>query len=65
MIKKGICTKAEAEKLLEISSKELYNKLKDPGCRLIKSKMKGKYIYSSVIAEFERIHGFKYHKACV
>lgn len=62
-IYKGVCSASEVLEILGISAK-MHSKLKLSGESLLEpSKMKGKYIYSSVLREFKRIHGVNYYNA--
>lgn len=62
-VKKGICTAAEAREILGLGRTEFYRMIADPNTRIRPSSKQGKYIYSSVRAEFKRLHGVSYEEA--
>lgn len=65
-VRKAILSKAEAMELLGITSeKDFYREKNSPESLMIPSKKKGKFIYSSVVRDFERIHGVPYKDAVV
>ncbi|MCM4170071.1 hypothetical protein DHD32_01155 [Arenibacter sp. TNZ] len=65
-IRKGICTTAEAMEILGLSSADFQKERCSKGSLVKPShKKRGKFIYSSIIKEFERIHGTKYQDAII
>ena len=63
-IQRGLISYREACKLLGLSKNDFYLEIAKPETKVIPSKSKrGKYIFSSVIREFERIHGTSYSDA--
>ncbi|WP_156102283.1 hypothetical protein [Muricauda sp. MAR_2010_75] len=64
-VRKAILSKSEAIEILGLSEKEFYREKNSPESKIIPSKKQGKFIFSSVILEFERIHGVPYKDAVV
>lgn len=64
-IRKGICNKSDAIYILSISEKAFYDELNSPNTEIVRSKKQGKFILSSVLREFERIHGVPYKDAII
>jgi len=62
-VRKGICSIDEALFILGIGLSDFKKEKKDPHTHIKPSKKQGKYIYSSIIKEFERIHGVAYKEA--
>lgn len=64
-VRRGVCSMNEAMEALGIGQTELYRLKKDPTEPLKASKKHGKYIWSSVVAQFENLHGTPYKEAVV
>lgn len=64
-VSKGIVSAFEAKEILGISENEFYKEINSPESLARKSSKKGKFIYSSIIQEFKRIHGVSYSDAIV
>ncbi|RDY58470.1 hypothetical protein [Flagellimonas nanhaiensis] len=62
-IRRGVCTKAETLLLLGLSESDFKREKASPESKLIKSKKQGRWIWSSIKAEFKRIHGVSYEEA--
>jgi len=52
--RKGLCTLQEACEMLGCHPNTLYQKMKDPNCKIRKSKINGNYIRESIERELER-----------
>lgn len=62
-IKKAICTASEAMEVLGLGKTDFYNEITSPETKIVHSKKRGKFIWSSVLTEFKRIHGVSYYEA--
>ena len=61
----GVFTKEEVMKILRLGRSEFYKELNNPESLIRRSTKQGRFIASSVIREFERIHGVPYKDAVV
>nr|WP_299067091.1 hypothetical protein [uncultured Allomuricauda sp.] len=61
----GVVGKDATKFILGLAEKDFYNEKNSPESKLIASKKKGKFIWSSVVKEFERIHGTPYKDAII
>lgn len=62
-IKRGVVSTSDALFTLQVSKRTFETLKDDPETLLMPSKMKGKWIWSSVVREFERVHGAPYNEA--
>tara|TARA_Y100001951_G_C11272751_1_gene259862 strand:+ start:444 stop:704 length:261 start_codon:yes stop_codon:yes gene_type:complete len=62
-IKRGVVSTSDALFTLQVSKRTFESLKDDPNTKLKPSKMKGKWIWSSVVNEFERVHGEPYKEA--
>ena len=64
-IRKGWCNKAEVLFILGLSESDFKRESAKEESVIKKSRKQGRWIMSSVLKEFERIHGVPYEKAVV
>lgn len=63
-VRVGIVDKETAKQMLGLGEADFYNELNSPHTLIERSKSKkGKFIKSSIIREFQRIHGVPYDYA--
>ncbi|MFC4219051.1 hypothetical protein [Flagellimonas marina] len=62
-IRIGVVDRETAMAILGLGEKDFYKEVNSPDSKIVRSKKKGRFIYSSIILEFKRIHGVSYHDA--